>query len=151
MGPAKKKAKNPLDELPKSSFILDAWKKQYSNAPGGDCYKAMPWFWENGDFEGYSLHIAKYKYNEENKVAFMVSNLIGGFVQRCDEIRKYAFGCLQIIGKEGGPMEVIGCWLMRGQSIQPLLDCNPDAEYYDYEKLDPNDPATRERVADLWC
>ena len=47
-----KKVKNPLDDLPKSAMVLDAWKREYSNAPGGDCTKAMPWFWENFDAQG---------------------------------------------------------------------------------------------------
>ena len=28
------KAKNPLDELPKSTMVLDSWKRLYSNTPG---------------------------------------------------------------------------------------------------------------------
>ena len=28
------KAKNPLDELPKSAMVLDSWKRLYSNTPG---------------------------------------------------------------------------------------------------------------------
>merc|ERR1712070_1150674 len=57
-----KKPKNPLELLPKSDFILDAWKKQYSNAPGGDCYKAMPYFWDNHKPDDYSLWYATYNY-----------------------------------------------------------------------------------------
>lgn len=42
-----------------------------------------------------------YKYNEECKVLFMTSNLIAGFIQRTEEIRKWLFGTLTIRGEEG--------------------------------------------------
>jgi len=152
----KKKAKHPCELLPKieSDFVLDAWKKQYSNAPGGDCYKAMPWFWEKMDAlnpkDAYSFWYQTYQFNEENKVPFMVSNLVGGFVQRCDEIRKYSFGTMQIIG-EGDKYEIIGCWMMRGQEIAPMLECNPDAEYYNWTKMDLSKDGVKKQVEDLWC
>jgi elongation factor 1-gamma len=84
-----KKAKNPLDDLPPSKMVLDAWKREYSNAPNGDCTLAMPYFWDNYDKEGYSLWFCNYNFNDECKVAFMTSNLVGGFIQRSDELRKY--------------------------------------------------------------
>jgi elongation factor 1-gamma len=147
-----KKAKHPLELLPKSSLNLDAWKKTYSNVPGEDYYKAMPWFWENLDKEGYSLFTCAYKFNEENKVEFMTSNLIGGFLQRCDEVRKYSFGTMSVIkGAEDPTFQIVGAWVMRGDSIQPLLDCNPDAEYYEWTKLDVNDAEAQKLVGDLWC
>ena len=132
-------------------FILDAWKKQYSNAPGGDCYKAMPWFWEQLDKEGYSIWHAAYKYNDELKVSFMVSNLAAGFVQRCDEVRKYAFGLVQILGQEGGPIEIRQTWLMRGQEIKPLLDANPDAEHYEWTKVTDFSDAEKQKIEHMWC
>lgn len=143
-----KKPKNPLDALPKSSMSLDGWKTKYSNTVG-DCYEAMPWFWENFDASGWSLFFQTYNYNSENTVAFMTSNLVGGFVQRCDAVRKYAFGTMQIIGDEA-PFEIVGCWLIRGDSIQPLLDANPDAEYYTYTKVELTEE-NKKKVADLWC
>ena len=146
----KKKAKHPCELLPPCDFVLDAWKKQYSNAPGGDCFKAMPWFWNAHKPEGYSLWYQTYQFNEENKVGFMVSNLVGGFVQRCDEVRKYSFGTMQIVG-DANKMEIIGCWMMRGDSIQPLLDCNPDAEYYNWTRMDESDAKVKKQVEELWC
>ncbi len=42
--PAEPKTKNPLDDLPKSDFKLDDWKRTYSNE---DTRKtALPWFYE---------------------------------------------------------------------------------------------------------
>jgi elongation factor 1-gamma len=44
--PAEPKVKNPLDDLPKSNFNLEDWKRAYSNmdtrGPGG----ALEWFYE---------------------------------------------------------------------------------------------------------
>ena len=89
-------------------MVLDAWKRTYSNAPNGDYYGVMPTFWQELDKEGWSIWHQKYKYNAENTKLFMTSNLVGGFIQRCDELRKYAFGVMQILGSDGGPLEVEG-------------------------------------------
>ena len=35
--------KNPLDDLPKSAFNLEEWKRQYSNL---DTKDALKWFYE---------------------------------------------------------------------------------------------------------
>ena len=44
MAPPEPKVKNPLDDLPKSAFNLEEWKRQYSNL---DTRKeALPWFYE---------------------------------------------------------------------------------------------------------
>jgi elongation factor 1-gamma len=146
-----KKAKNPLDDLPKSPFVLDEWKRQYSNAPNGDCRKAMPFFWENYDKEGYSLWFQAYNFNSECKVVFMTSNLVGGFVQRSDSLRKYAFGVMQVTGTQQG-QKIQGAWLIRGQDIKPMLTENDDAEYYTWTKLDqPPTDEQKAKIEELWC
>jgi elongation factor 1-gamma len=146
-----KAAKNPLDDLPKSNFKLDDWKRAYSNAPGGDCYQAMPYFWENLDQTGYSLWFCDYNFNNECKVPFMTSNLVAGFVQRSDSLRKYAFGVMQVIGDQQS-QKVLGAWLLRGQDIDPMLKENDDAEYYTWKKLDtPPTEEQKKRLAELWC
>jgi len=78
--PAAPKAETPADvlkALPKSDFVLDSWKRQYSNAPNHDYYLSMPWFWENLDKNGYSVWKSEYKYNEDllTQPAFVTSNL----------------------------------------------------------------------------
>merc|ERR1712037_495383 len=57
----------------KPKMILDDWKRQYSNPPGGksDNYSAMPFFRENYNPEEYSLFMQDFKYQEENKIGFM--------------------------------------------------------------------------------
>lgn len=37
--------------------------------------------------------------------------------------------CMQITGKEGEELIVSGAWLIRGQSIQPMVDANDDANW----------------------
>ena len=32
-----------------------------------------------------------------------------------------------------------------------MLECNPDAEYYTWEKLDPASADARKVVEDYWC
>ncbi|KAI9138458.1 glutathione S-transferase, partial [Paraphysoderma sedebokerense] len=59
---AKKKEKNPLDSLPPSPFVLDEWKRFYSN---NEEPASCKWFWENFDPEGYSMWRVEYKYNDE--------------------------------------------------------------------------------------
>jgi len=140
-----------LANLPKSGFVMDSWKRQYSNAPDGDYYKAMPWFWENLDREGYSIYFSDYNYNDELKIGFQVSNLVGGFVQRCDEIRKHAFGVVQILGQDGGPMEIKGCWLFRGPNEKIILECNPDAEYHTWTKVIDLNEENKKKIEELWC
>jgi hypothetical protein len=70
------KPKHPLDLLPRATFVLDDWKRKYSNE---DTPVALQWFWENANFEEYSLWKVDYKYNEELTQVFMSANLIGMF------------------------------------------------------------------------
>lgn len=52
-GEKEEKKKNPLDNLPKSSFIMDEWKRMYSNNDTRTV--ALPWFHSNYDPAGMSL------------------------------------------------------------------------------------------------
>lgn len=69
------KPKHPLEELGKPTFALDDWKRKYSNEETREV--ALPWFWENFNAEEYSLWRIDYKYNDELKMTFMSTNLIG--------------------------------------------------------------------------
>lgn len=149
-----KKAEHPfkaLDKTNPSPFVMDTWKKTYSNC-GGDYAGAMNTFWSTFDPAGWSLFRGDYNYNEENKVLFMTSNLIGGFIQRTEEIRKWLFGTMTIRGQEGSSMKVTCYYLIRGDSIQPLIDCNDDAAYYTWTKVAiPPSDADKALVAEYWC
>ena len=113
------KAKSPLDLLPKSSLDLEWWKRAYSNTKGlntdSACYTEL---WEKFDKEGFCVYFCEYKYPEECKVMFMISNQIKGFLQRLETVHKYAFGTMLVLGASA-PHRVVGCWLFRGQDVNP--------------------------------
>jgi len=78
------KPKHPLDQLPRATFVLDELKRKYSNEETREV--ALPWFWENVNFDEYSLWRVDYKYNDELTMTFMTSNLIGMY--RCVTARE---------------------------------------------------------------
>ncbi|XP_038885839.1 elongation factor 1-gamma-like [Benincasa hispida] len=92
--------------------------------------------WDMYDPEGYSLWFCDYKYNDENTVSFVTLNKVGGFLQRMDLARKYAFRKMLVIGSEP-PFKVKGLWLFRGQEIPKfVLDECYDIELYEWRKVD---------------
>jgi len=142
----KPKPKNPLDLLPPSKMILDDWKRLYSNTKTNFREVAIKGFWDMYDPEGYSLWFCDYKYNDENSVSFVTLNKVGGFLQRMDLARKYAFGKMLVIGSQA-PFKVKGLWLFRGQEIpQFVIDECYDMELYDWTKVDISDETQKERV-----
>ncbi|RZC54014.1 hypothetical protein C5167_012866 [Papaver somniferum] len=152
----KPKAKNPLDSLPPSTMILDEWKRLYSNTKTNFREVAIKGnvtslnnqigFWDMYDPEGYSLWFCDYKYNDENLVSFVTLNKVGGFLQRMDLARKYAFGKMLIIGTEA-PFKVKGLWLFRGPEIpQFIMDECYDMELYEWTKVDISDENQKEKV-----
>lgn len=151
--PVVKKAEHPfkiMDKEKPTPFVMDTWKKCYSNA--SDYHQAMETFYTMFDADGWSIWRGDYKYDDEVKVLFMTSNLIAGFIQRTEEIRKWLFGTLTIRGVEGGEMHVTSYFLIRGDSIQPLLDCNDDAECYEWTRLaTPITEADKKQLYDYWC
>nr|ACU24330.1 unknown [Glycine max] len=142
----KPKPKNPLDLLPPSPMILDEWKRLYSNTKTNFREVAIKGFWDMYDPEGYSLWFCDYKYNDENTVSFVTLNKVGGFLQRMDLARKYAFGKMLVIGSVP-PFKVKGLWLFRGQEIPKfVIDECYDMELYEWTKVDISDEAQKERV-----
>ncbi|KAK4793441.1 hypothetical protein SAY86_023876 [Trapa natans] len=142
----KPKQKNPLDLLPRSTMVLDDWKKLYSNTKTNFREVAIKGFWNMYDPEGYSLWFCDYKYNEENTVTFVTMNKVGGFLQRMDLARKYAFGKMLVTGANP-PYKVQGLWLFRGPEIpQFVIDECYDMDLYDWKKVDITDEAQKERV-----
>lgn len=160
----KPKPKNPLDELPPSKMILDSWKRLYSNTPASKFREiAIKGLWSGADvpnslsnehFEGYdpegfSIWFLDYKYPEENTVNFIVMNKVGGFLQRIDYVRKYAFGAMCIL-KDKDTFPIRGLFIFRGQNIPPIMleECY-DVDLYNWQKVDINDPAQKKRVEDI--
>jgi len=148
--PAKKKAKkkDEFAELPKTNFDLEEWKRIYSNQDTKT--EAMPWFWKNYDAAGWSLWWSDYKYNDECEKLFMTSNLIGGYCQRLDRLRKYGFGNLLIFGEEP-KLEVSCVWLFRGTKVpQVMKDCD-DSENYTWKQVNVEDPKEKALVGDYFA
>ncbi|CAH9120366.1 unnamed protein product [Cuscuta epithymum] len=145
----KPKPKNPLDLLPPSKMILDDWKRLYSNTKTNFREVAVNGFWDMYDPEGYSLWFCDYKYNEENNVSFVTMNKVGGFLQRMDLARKYAFGKMLVIGSQP-PFKVKGLWLFRGKEVPKfIMDEVYDMELYEWKEVDINDEAQKERVSQM--
>lgn len=154
--PAPKKVEHPykiMDKEKPTKFIMDAWKKQYSNAKTYEA--AMNYFWEKIDLEGWSLWYQNYNYNDENKRIFMTSNAVGGFQQRSEEVRKWAFGVMDVLGTEETVLEIKGVWLLRGDTVEHLKAANDDANWYTWKMLAGPGKAIsdedKEVVRSFWC
>jgi len=141
----KEKKKNPMDLLPKSSFNLEDWKRFYSNNDTKPA--AVDYFWKNYDPEGYSMYRVDYKYNDELTQTFMSCNLVGGFFQRMELLRKYAFGTLIVTG-ENNNNQISGYFIIRGQEIPEILKDVPDYPSFTFTKVDSNDAKVKAEYED---
>ncbi|CAF94681.1 unnamed protein product, partial [Tetraodon nigroviridis] len=145
------KAKDPFADLPKSTFVMDEFKRKYSNED--TLTVAIPHFWEHFDPEGYSIWYGHYKYNDELTLAFMSCNLISGMFQRLDKLRKNAFASVILFGKDNSS-SISGIWIVRGQKLPFTLspDWGIDYESYEWRKLDPNSEECKTMVKEyfLW-
>ncbi|CAG8555791.1 1226_t:CDS:10 [Paraglomus occultum] len=144
--PPPPKPKSKLDLLPPSTFVLDEWKRFYSN--NNTRPDAIEWFWKHFDPEGYSIWRVKYKYNDELTKIYMSSNLIGGFYNRLERARKYAFGSMLVLGEDNNS-EIAGYFVIRGQEIPEEVTDAADFESYEFAKVDPKDPAVRKNFEDF--
>uniref|UniRef100_D8QGE6 Elongation factor 1-gamma n=1 Tax=Schizophyllum commune (strain H4-8 / FGSC 9210) TaxID=578458 RepID=D8QGE6_SCHCM len=133
--PVEKKEKNPLDDLPKSSFNLEDWKRAYSNKDTRGADGALEWFYQNFDKDGFSIWRVDFKYNNELTQTFMSSNQIGGFFARLEASRKYLFGSVGVLGESNNSV-ISGIFILRGQEVEPVISAAPDWESYEYKKLD---------------
>lgn len=167
--PAEKKESKPktfVDLLPPTSMPMDSWKRLYSNTPPKNFREiCITRLWEGGpvpkspndevfpgyDPEGYSFWFCEYKFSEENTVNFMVMNKVGGFLQRVDYARKYAFGVMCILKKDK-IFPIHGVWMFRGQDLPPpMLEECYDMELYEWRKADLSNPADKKRLEDMIC
>jgi elongation factor 1-gamma len=70
-------------------------------------------------------------------------NKVGGFLQRMDLCRKYAFGKMLVIGSVP-PFKLKGLWLFRGQEIPKfVMEEVYDMELYTWTKVDLSDEAKK--------
>jgi len=142
------KGKNPLDALPPPKMNMDEWKRTYSNNDTRSV--AMPWLWSHFDAKDYSLWFCRYIYNDELEKTFMTCNLIGGFLQRLDKLRKYGFGSMIIFGEEP-KLDIEGAWLVRGPDVPPELSTCDDYELYRWQRVDVTDDAQIKLVEDFFA
>jgi len=144
----KPKPKSKLDLLPPTTFNLEDWKRFYSNNDTKPT--AMEYFWKHYDPTGFSVWRVDYKYNNELKLIFMSSNLIGGFYNRIERVKKYGFGSLCVLG-ENNKNEVHGYMVLRGHEVPFEVTDAPDYESYEFTRVDENDPKVRELMGDYFA
>uniref|UniRef100_UPI00403863B6 elongation factor 1-gamma-like n=1 Tax=Callospermophilus lateralis TaxID=76772 RepID=UPI00403863B6 len=106
--PTEPKAKDPFAHLPKSTFVLDEFKRKYSNED--TLSVALPYFGEHFDKDGWSLWYAEYRFPEELTQTFMSCNLITGMFQRLDKLRKNAFASVILFGTNNSS-SISGVWV----------------------------------------
>ncbi|XP_018319939.1 elongation factor 1-gamma [Agrilus planipennis] len=141
---AEPKSKDPWESLPKGTFVMDDFKRVYSNESEE---KSIPYFWEKFDPENYSIWKGEYKYNNELTKVFMSCNLITGMFQRLDKMRKNAFASVCLFGTDNDST-ISGIWVWRGQDLAFNLspDWQIDYESYAWTKLDPKSEETKKLV-----
>eukprot|EP01103_Thecamoeba_quadrilineata_P006012 TRINITY_DN15751_c0_g1_i1.p1 TRINITY_DN15751_c0_g1~~TRINITY_DN15751_c0_g1_i1.p1 ORF type:complete len:440 (+),score=110.22 TRINITY_DN15751_c0_g1_i1:127-1320(+) len=146
--PEEPKGSNPLDQLPPTPFVLDEWKRQYSNNDGAVSIK---WFFENLDKQGWSVYFCDFKYPEEQTALYKTCNLVGGFLQRLDKLRKYGFGSINILEIEGkGNFDIQGAWLFRGQDIPAEMTTCDDSELYTWRKADLDNEEDKTKITEIF-
>jgi len=146
--PEPPKGSNPLDQLPPTTMVLDEWKRQYSNNDGAVSIK---WFFDNVDKEGYSVWFCDYLYNKEQTQLFMTCNLVGGFLQRLDKLRKYGFGSVLIFeNEEPHHFEISGAWLFRGQDVPAEMTTCDDCILYKWYKADLNNEDDKKKITEFF-
>ena len=107
-------------------------------------------FWQKLDKAGWSvwfIHYEKYEGEGVNMVQF--ENLLDGFVQRMEAIRRFSFGTMGIYGQVPS-LELKGCLLMRGQEVLQGLVDHPQFEYCKKRKADFENDNDRKLIEDYW-
>uniref|UniRef100_G3Q0K3 Eukaryotic translation elongation factor 1 gamma n=1 Tax=Gasterosteus aculeatus aculeatus TaxID=481459 RepID=G3Q0K3_GASAC len=147
---AEPKTKDPFAHLAKSAFVMDEFKRKYSNED--TMTVAIPHFWENFDHEGFSIWYCQYKYPEELTQTFKSCNLISGMFQRLDKLRKNAFASVILFGTNNDS-SISGLWVFRGQDLVfPLSpDWQIDYESYDWRKLDSKSQECKTMVKEYFA
>lgn len=144
----KKKAANPLELLPPSSFVLDDFKREFLNCP--DKAASLANFWTKWDPTGYSFWFMQYqKLPSEGKVLFMTNNLCGIFLQNLDTFRKYTFSVHGVYGVEGD-YEIRGVWMWRGTDIPAEIREHDSFPYLTIKKLDHTNENDKKLVESYW-
>lgn len=145
------KQNDPFAEMPKGTFNMDEFKREYSNKDTATV--ALPYFWTNmaTNKEFYSLWYCEYKYANELSLTFMTANLIGGMFQRIEKLRKNAFASMCVFGENNDNL-IAGVWFWKGQNLPfPLCsDWTTDYESYEWKKLNPDDENDKKLVNSMF-
>jgi len=141
----KRDAKDPFVNFPKSSFVLDDFKRVYSNEDVRT--KAIPHFWNHFDENNFSIWLCEYKFPQDLGLMFQSENLITGMFQRLDKLNKNAFASVGVFGKSRDA-QIQGIWVWRGKDLAFPLSENWQVDYesYDWHRLDPAAAATKSLV-----
>ncbi|KAL7715259.1 Eukaryotic translation elongation factor 1 gamma [Entamoeba marina] len=126
-------------------FNLNNWKQKYCNE---DVSVSIPWFFEHFDNEKFSIYFCKYKYELNQPMRFMVSNLVGCMIQRLDKMSRFAFASLLIFGN-AKPYEIEGIWVFEGQDIPEGIKEGADFELFDYSKMDITNEDTKKVISEF--
>jgi len=118
-------------------FNFDDWKTEYANKELDVSFK---WFEEHFDTSAYTVWQCEYKYKDFNQV-FLAMNLVGGFTQRIEGLRKHTHGIMIVLPKtdEDGSkyFAIKGLWIQKGEKLVFDLcsDWNVDAPSFDFRKI----------------
>ncbi|CAF2919768.1 unnamed protein product [Rotaria sp. Silwood2] len=139
------KQNDPFAGMPKSTFNMDEFKRVYSNEDTAE--KAIPYFWANFDKDHCSIWFCEYNYPENLTQIFMTCNLVSGFFQRLDKLRKHAFASMCVFG-ENNNNTIAGIWVWRGHELAFELspDWQVDYESYTWKRLSVDDENTKKLV-----
>jgi len=104
-------------------FNMDAWKTEYAN---NSLEVSMKWFDEHWDPEAFAVYHAQYKFEKESDYAdysmeFNASNLVRGFYQRIEGLRKHCHMNF-LIQKKTSPSgktyyDMNGCIIQKAQPL----------------------------------
>ena len=145
------KVKDNVESLPPTNFDLYSFKTFFVNHPDKkgeavtEMYKMLDW-------EGWSFWRFEYDiYDGEGAKEHITNNLMNGFISRAEHTNKYTFGRHCVLGEEPN-LQIIGCWLVRGQEVPDgLAKEHAQFEYYKTRKLDPrNVPADDKLVREYF-
>jgi elongation factor 1-gamma len=144
-----KKAANPLDLLPPTTFDLFNFKTLFVNIKDkkGDGIEELKKQFDPNGFSLWFLHYDKYK--GEGEKLYMTENMCKGFLQRFDDFRKYCLARHLVLGEEPN-LEIEGVWLWRGTGIPQEAIDHPQFEYYKARKLDLTVKEDEDLIRAFW-
>jgi len=129
-----------------SKCDLDGVKKLFSNNPPKE---AMAEFWNIYDPEVYTLWESVYQNKAELKLDWQASNLVEGFIQRLEKLRKVSFGVINVVGEQG-PFGIEAGWLFKWTDIPSSMTSVDDFPFHAFKKLDASTAEGKARLEELW-